>query len=330
MSSHNIHSQLQEHWFLSRQWFAFALAGAAGALACALQIFAESRLALVSFEVLLGAVAMVVIVLGAQSGFITLIVSALIRLYLFLPSQHSRTASLGAWIGFALFLAIGILICWMGGRLHRAKQTLAAALGSMPEAVVITDRKRQIQFMNPVAEALTGWSLREIAGKDAEAVIPLKHDETRSDIEHTFEDATGHCPHVAFDEHTLLLSKEGGEALIEGTESPIRDCGGVLKGVVMVFRDITRRKRAEQDQKALIDDLQGRLARVHLLSGLLPICAWCKKIRNGDGLWRQWEEYILEHSEVEFTHGFCPECADNFDHDPPSRAPQVNFSAYRD
>jgi PAS domain S-box-containing protein len=249
MTSHNMNFQLQNRLLFSRRWFAFVLASAAGGLACALQLFAESRLALVNFEVLLGAVTMVVILLGAQSGFITLIVSALIRLYLFLPTKDFGTASPGALIGFALFLTIGILICWIGGRLHSARQTFAAALGSMDEAVVITDRDRHIQFMNHLAEALTGWTMRELAGKELAAMMPLKHDEARSDLEHAFEDSTGHCLHVTLDEHTLLLSKEGVEAPIEGAESPIQDGWGGLKGVVMVFRDITRRKRAEEEQR---------------------------------------------------------------------------------
>jgi hypothetical protein len=56
-------------------------------------------------------------------------------------------------------------------------------------------------------------------------------------------------------------------------------------------------------------DLQAALAEVKQLSGLLPICAWCKRIRNDGGDWQQIEEYITVHSEADFTHGICPDCA---------------------
>jgi hypothetical protein len=69
------------------------------------------------------------------------------------------------------------------------------------------------------------------------------------------------------------------------------------------------RKRAEAEREKLIAELQAALAEVKTLSGLLPICANCKKIRDDRGYWLQVERYIQEHSEAEFTHGLCPDCA---------------------
>lgn len=57
--------------------------------------------------------------------------------------------------------------------------------------------------------------------------------------------------------------------------------------------------------------LQDALAKVKLLSGLLPICAWCKKVRNDAGYWNEIESYIAQHSEADFTHGICPGCIKN-------------------
>src|SRR5207244_2592900 len=93
---------------------------------------------------------------------------------------------------------------------------------------------------------------------------------------------------------------------------PIRDSAGRLTGAVMVLQDTTRRKQAEWKRELFIKELQQTLGKVKLLSGHLPICAWCKKIREDSGDWRPMEEYFLEHSEVVFTHGFCPECAAQF------------------
>jgi len=59
----------------------------------------------------------------------------------------------------------------------------------------------------------------------------------------------------------------------------------------------------------LIDELQEALDKVNLLGGMLPICASCKKIRDDKGYWNQIETYIRDHSEAEFSHGICPDCA---------------------
>ena len=97
---------------------------------------------------------------------------------------------------------------------------------------------------------------------------------------------------------------------------------GVLSALVIRqgLRETGRRLAAEvalrrhQDHlEALVEqrtaDLQQALASVKKLSGFLPICASCKKIRDDKGYWNQIEEYIRDHSEVEFTHGVCPDCA---------------------
>jgi YesN/AraC family two-component response regulator len=68
-------------------------------------------------------------------------------------------------------------------------------------------------------------------------------------------------------------------------------------------------KRHHEERDRLINELQVALAKVKLLSGLLPICACCKKVRDDKGYWNQIESYISEHSEAEFSHGICPECA---------------------
>ncbi len=73
--------------------------------------------------------------------------------------------------------------------------------------------------------------------------------------------------------------------------------------------DITDLKRAEREKTKLVADLTEALAQVKMLSGFLPICASCKKIRDDQGYWRQVEEYIREHSEAEFSHSICPQCA---------------------
>jgi len=79
--------------------------------------------------------------------------------------------------------------------------------------------------------------------------------------------------------------------------------------ILMFVRDITARMQAESEREKLVMELQEALANVRTLRGLLPVCAWCGKIRDDRGYWQQMEAYISEHSEVDFSHGICPECA---------------------
>jgi PAS domain S-box-containing protein len=83
---------------------------------------------------------------------------------------------------------------------------------------------------------------------------------------------------------------------------------GASQRVVLILRDITERKKAEHEREELINKLTDALAEVRALSGLLPICAHCKKIRDDKGYWKQLEEYFHTHSDVRFSHGLCPDC----------------------
>ncbi len=98
-------------------------------------------------------------------------------------------------------------------------------------------------------------------------------------------------------------------------EKPGRDEGPFLKeecslieAVAERLQRFIERKQMESEREKLVDELQQALKEIRKLSGLLPICMYCKKIRDDHGYWAQIEAYLSEHSEALFSHGICPEC----------------------
>jgi PAS domain S-box-containing protein len=111
------------------------------------------------------------------------------------------------------------------------------------------------------------------------------------------------------DKEELAVHKDTGEQRWHLTSRvPLIDSQGNVTGIVGIARDITEHKRAEAERERLIKELQTALADIKVLSGLVPICANCKKIRDDKGYWNQLEGYIQEHSQARFSHGVCPDC----------------------
>ena len=107
---------------------------------------------------------------------------------------------------------------------------------------------------------------------------------------------------------TVRRRKDGDPVQVAVTFSPIRDGGGRIAGISAVERDITAHKREDEERLQLISELTSALGKIKTLHGLLPICASCKRIRDDGGYWKKIETYISERTDVEFTHGICPEC----------------------
>jgi len=112
-----------------------------------------------------------------------------------------------------------------------------------------------------------------------------------------------------------LICKDGRKIPTEFVVSLIRDEKDEAKYFISIGRSIIDRKKAEEKVKRTMfeleqsnRELEGALNQVKTLSGLIPICSVCKKIRDDEGYWNFLELYLKEHSNAEFTHGLCPEC----------------------
>jgi len=113
-------------------------------------------------------------------------------------------------------------------------------------------------------------------------------------------------PHVLLAKVRIFLELDSRTKALEETTANLQ-------------KEIEERTKAEAEKEKLIEELQAAIAKVKTLSGLLPICANCKKIRDDGGYWQQIESYIRQHSETEFTHSICPECVDLL-------YPQLNYN----
>jgi PAS domain S-box-containing protein len=196
----------------------------------------------------------------------------------------------------------------MERKLKENEQWLATTLKSIGDGVIATNSLDGITFMNRVAEELTGWSQDEALNKAVAEVYSIVNDHPLARTEGRRSRPSRDDPPAEYAHRAILIAKDGTAKAIEHNVSPIKDERGVTTGTVVVFRDITERRRAEEERARLLNELQEAGAKLNLLTGLLPICAWCKKIRDDEGYWNQLERYIEKHSDAQFTHGICPDC----------------------
>jgi PAS domain S-box-containing protein len=131
-------------------------------------------------------------------------------------------------------------------RLKDSERWLATTLKSIGDGVVATDQDGRIKFMNPVAEDLTGWKQDEALGKSLIDVFQLISAETRQPVENPVNRVLKQSAVVGLSTNGILVSRAGRETPVYDSAAPIRDDDGTITGVVLIFSDITERKRAEE------------------------------------------------------------------------------------
>ena len=129
--------------------------------------------------------------------------------------------------------------------LHEQREWLRVTLSSIGDAVITTDASGKITFLNPVAQSLTGWTPEQAIGVPLEDVFLIVNEESRQTVENPATRALREGVIVGLANHTLLVAKDGSERPIEGSAAPIRNLIGEVAGVVLVFRDVTERRRQE-------------------------------------------------------------------------------------
>ena len=160
-------------------------------------------------------------------------------------------------------------------------------------------------YVSPVVYDFLGYWPEEVIGKRPFDFMP--EDEAKR-LEMVFQNALKEGRLIKAVEN-VNIHKDGSLVTLETNGVPIYDKSGVTIGYRGVDRNITERKIVEKELQEEKEKLKEALDQVKKLSGMLPICASCKMIRNDEGYWQQIESYISEHSEAVFSHSLCPECA---------------------
>lgn len=142
---------------------------------------------------------------------------------------------------------------------RRVEEHFRVTLLSVGDAVITTDALGRVELLNPVAEKLTGWQQEDGWGKPISEVFIIINEKTRQPVENPVNQVLRRGRVIGLANDTLLISKDGGEIPIEDSAAPIRGTDGETTGVVMVFHDVTDRRRAEAELRAAYDELDGRV-----------------------------------------------------------------------
>jgi len=128
---------------------------------------------------------------------------------------------------------------------YESREWLRTTLRSIGDAVIVCDADSSVEFMNAVAEELTGWKMAEANGKPLQQVFHIIHEQTREQAENPVEKVRRLNTVIGLANHTALIARDGTEYVIDDSAAPIRDKNGNMIGIVLVFRDVTDQKRKE-------------------------------------------------------------------------------------
>jgi PAS domain S-box-containing protein len=199
---------------------------------------------------------------GLGPGLLSTALSVFIAWYVFMPPAYSFTLSDPTGLAqLLIFLLASTMISFLAESLHRItrkaqegerrehqqSEEFRVTLESIGDAVIATDAEGRITFVNRVAEALTGWTHKEVLGRPLDEVFKIVNEQTREAVENPALRALEHGSIVGLANHSVLIAKDGKEYPIDDSAAPIHVTETGTTGAVLVFRDITQRRAAEHE-----------------------------------------------------------------------------------
>ena len=186
------------------------------------------------------------------------------------------------------------------GALRESEQRFRLIFENSPLGIVHFDSNGVITDCNKVLLEITGASPDQVIGFNL--ITSLLNPEVKEAV---LAALSGKIGQFEGDYTSVLSKRQMGLKIIY---APITDENGLPTSGLGIFEDVTERKRIEREKESVLADLAKALSEVKKLSGFLPICASCKKIRDDAGFWNEVERYISDHSEAQFSHSICPDC----------------------
>lgn len=189
-------------------------------------------------------------------------------------------------------------------KLTAIKDRYEKLVDNLPQIIVETDLEGTLTYANKKAIEATGYTKEDI-DDGINAVQFVVSEERYRVIENMQRILKGET--LEGNEYTALRKDGSTYPVLVYTSYKIEN--GQKAGLRSIIVDISEKKNEEIKKANLIAELQKTLKQVRVLSGLIPICASCKQIRDDKGFWNQIEKYISEHSDAVFSHSICPSCA---------------------
>ncbi|HEX8721975.1 MAG TPA: PAS domain S-box protein [Pyrinomonadaceae bacterium] len=240
--------------------YVLALASVAAATLLMFALYAATGLTRGSVPFIFYFVAVILVALygGRGPALLTVALSALTANYFFLGPPLGLALDFNDLLQTGAFAAVSLFISVLADRRARAesaalssRESLETTLRSIGDAVIATDGRGHVRFMNPVAERLTGWPLAEAEGRPLAEVFRIVNEETRETVESPADKVLREGRVVGLANHTLLLARDGREVPIDDSGAPIRDERGQTAGVVLVFHDVTEQRHAGRERSRL-------------------------------------------------------------------------------
>ncbi|HEY1231808.1 MAG TPA: PAS domain S-box protein [Candidatus Binatia bacterium] len=214
---------------------------------------------------------------GFWPGLLSAVLGGFFAWYVLMPPEFSFALSEPTAVGqLAVFFLFSAFICLLAESLHLATRKAQAGelkereqreqyrvtLASIGDAVIATDARGRVTFMNAVAESLTGWRDEEAAGKSLAEVCQIINEQTRQPVQNPALRALEQGLVAGLANHSLLISRDGAERAIDDSAAPIRTPGSGITGAVLVFRDVSQRRRAEREIQENRERLRVTLASI--------------------------------------------------------------------